>query len=130
MCGIALIISGTCIDLSSLLLDSVPSASSTSIDDQVGFSSFNFYYYIFKFLFGQNFSFLYLENKNLILTMCHKLFHNLIRFLDPKKEEKKWSNQKYVPEFSYSILFFFFFGKCEVLFTYGESFSILDLLLF
>ncbi|XP_030956892.1 asparagine synthetase domain-containing protein 1-like isoform X2 [Quercus lobata] len=38
MCGIALIISGTCIDLSSLLLDSVPSASSTSIDDQLVFS--------------------------------------------------------------------------------------------
>lgn len=38
MCGIALIISGTRIDLSSLLLDSVPSASSTSIDDQLVFS--------------------------------------------------------------------------------------------
>ncbi|KAM3706978.1 hypothetical protein ACJW31_03G191100 [Castanea mollissima] len=38
MCGIALIISGTRIDLSSLVLDSVPSASSTSIDDQLVFS--------------------------------------------------------------------------------------------
>ncbi|KAF3945148.1 hypothetical protein CMV_028454 [Castanea mollissima] len=38
MCGIALIISGTRIDLSSLFLDSVPSVSSTSIDDQLVFS--------------------------------------------------------------------------------------------
>ena len=66
MCGIALIISGTRIDLSSLLLDSVPSASSTSIDDQVGFSSFNFYCYILNSCLSKFFSFLYLENKNLI----------------------------------------------------------------
>ena len=86
MCGIALIISGTRIDLSSLLLDSVPSASSTSIDDQVGFSSFNFYCYILNSCLSNFFSFLYLENKNLILTMCHEVVHNLIRLLDPPKK--------------------------------------------
>ena len=117
MCGIALIISGTRIDLSSLLLDSVTSASSTSIDDQVGFSSFNFYCYILNSCLSNFFSFLYLENKNLILTMCHKVVHNLIRFLDPPK--KKWSNQKYVPEFSYGRFFF----ECEVLIIYGNLFQ-------
>ena len=106
MCGIALIISGTRIDLSSLFLDSVPSASSTSTDDQVGFSSFNFYCYIFKFLFGQNFSFFYLENKNLILTMCHKVVHNLIRFLDPPK--KKNGAIKNMYQNSVIVVFFFF----------------------
>ena len=118
MCGIALIISGTRIDLSSLLLDSVPSASSTSIDDQVGFSSFNFYCYILNSCLSNFFSFLYLENKNLILTMCHKVVHNLIRFLDPKKEKKSGAIKN-----MYQNSVIFFFGK-------RGSFSILDLLLF
>ena len=62
MCGIALIISGIRIDVSSLLLDSVP-PDSTSKAEQVGF--------FFKFLTLNNFIYILIENQKLIFTMCH-----------------------------------------------------------